>query len=137
ERQGDSVWDRISNHVTNTLRIKNPPHYVVVQFKPAVKTVTEPGKAPPAPAPDPKAQVISAVLIRNIGQRRVPAALLTISSGLILGVWGELLPGGDRGVAEPGSVWGPATPGGGRQGASTAPSPRCPCSPCCSRRSAS
>jgi len=112
ERQGDSVWDRISNHVTNTLRIKNPPHYVVVQFQPAVKTVVKPGEAPPPPAPDPKAQVISAVLIRNIGQRRVPAALLTTGSGLIFGVLCAMLHRRDRRVAEHRSVSVPATTGG-------------------------
>jgi hypothetical protein len=112
ERQGDSVWDRITNRVTNTLRIKNPPHYTVVQFQPAVKTVSEPGKAPPPPAPDPKAQVISAVLIRNIGQRRVPAALLTIGSGLIFGVLCAMLHRRDRRVAENRSVSVPATTGG-------------------------
>ena len=30
ERDSDSVIDRITNRVTNTLRITNPPHYAIV-----------------------------------------------------------------------------------------------------------
>jgi hypothetical protein len=112
QRQGDSIWDRISNRFTNTLRIKNPPHYVVVQFQPAKQVETVAGQPPPPPAPDPDSQVISAVLIRDIGQRRVPAALITLGSGLMFGVLCAMLHARDRRVAEHRSAPVPATTGG-------------------------
>jgi hypothetical protein len=67
EREGDGIWDRITNRVTNTLRLKNPPHYAVVQLQPALPQEAVAGEAPPPPAPDPDAQVLSAVLVRDIG----------------------------------------------------------------------
>lgn len=100
ERKGDTIWDRVSNRITNTLRVKNPPHYAVVQLVPAKKEVTVAGQPPPPPAPDPNAQVISAVLVRDIGQRRVPAATITLGSGLIFGVLCAMLHQRDRRAAE-------------------------------------
>lgn len=111
-RAGDSAWDRISNRITNTLRVKNPPHYVVVQFRPAKQVETVAGQAPPPPEPDPNAQVISAVLIRDIGQRRLPAALITLGSGLMFAVLCAMLHQRDRRVAEHRSAPVPATTGG-------------------------
>ena len=111
-RAGDSVWDRISNRLTNTLRVKNPPHYAVVQLQPAKKVETVAGQPPPPPAPDPEAQVVSAVLIRDIGQRRVPAALITLGSGLMFTVLCAMLHQRDRRVAEHRSAPVPATTGG-------------------------
>ena len=112
EREGDGVWDRISNRVSNTLRIKNPPHYAVVQFQPAIAQETVAGQPPPVPEADPEAQVISAVLVRDIGQRRLPAALLTVGSGLIFGLLCAMLHVRDRRVVEHRSAPVPATTGG-------------------------
>ena len=112
ERQSDGVWDRITNRVTNTLRITNPTHYAVVQFKPAKPQVAVAGQPPPVPAPDPDAQVISAVLVRDIGQRRLPAALITTGSAIMLGLLCYMLHVRDRRVAEHRSAPAPATTGG-------------------------
>src|SRR5262245_2743167 len=112
KRQGDTIWDRVSNRVTNTLRIKNPPHYAIVQFQPAVKQATVAGQAPPPPTADPDAQVISVVLVRDIGQRRVPAAIMFLSFTTIFTVLCWMLHLRDRGVAEHRSAQVPATTGG-------------------------
>jgi hypothetical protein len=112
ERQSDGVWDRITNRVTNTLRLKNPTHYAVVQFVPAKPQVAVAGQPPPVPAPDPDAQVISAVLVRDIGQRRLPAALITTGSAIMLGLLCYMLHVRDRRVAEHRSAPVPATTGG-------------------------
>jgi hypothetical protein len=111
QRASDSMWDRITNRVTNTFRT-NPPHYAVVQFQPAVAQETVPGQPPPTPEADEDAQVVSAVLVRDIGQRRVPAALLTVGSGLIFGTLCAMLHVRDRRVAEHRSAPVPATTGG-------------------------
>lgn len=87
ERESDSVTDRITNRITNTLRLTHPPHYAIVEMKPAIDQGEPPaGEAPPPPEADEGAQTISVVLERDIGQRRVPAALITIGSGMILGL---------------------------------------------------
>jgi hypothetical protein len=112
QRESDGVWDRITNRVTNTLRITNPTHYAVVQFKPAKPQVAVAGQPPPVPAPDPDAQVISAVLVRDIGQRRLPAALITTGSAIMLGLLCYMLHVRDRRVAEHRSAPVPATTGG-------------------------
>ena len=112
ERQSDGVWDRVTNRVTNTLRLKNPTHYAVVQFVPAKPQVAVAGQPPPVPAPDPDAQVISAVLVRDIGQRRLPAALITTGSAIMLGLLCYMLHVRDRRVAEHRSAPVPATTGG-------------------------
>jgi hypothetical protein len=112
KRQGDTIWDRVSNRVTNTLRIKNPPHYAIVQLQPAIKQETVAGQPPPTPTADPDAQVISVVLVRDIGQRRVPAALMFISFSAIFTILCTMLHLRDRGVAEHRSAPVPATTGG-------------------------
>ena len=113
ERDGDGVVDRVTNRITNTLRVTNPPHYAIVQFQPTVDP-GEPvaGEAPPVPEADEGAQVISAVLVRDIGQRRLPAALITIGSGLIFGLLCAMLHLRDRRVTEHRSAPLPATTGG-------------------------
>jgi hypothetical protein len=112
QRENDGIWARITNRVTNTLRITNPPHYAVVQFQPAKPQEAVAGEPPPVPVPDPDAQVISAVLVRDIGQRRLPAALLTMGSALIFGLLCAMLHVRDRRVAEHRSASVPATTGG-------------------------
>jgi hypothetical protein len=70
------------------------------------------GQPPPAPQADPNAQVISVVLVRDIGQRRVPAALMFISFSTIFTILCTMLHLRDRGVAEHRSAPVPATTGG-------------------------
>jgi hypothetical protein len=65
------------------------PHYVVVEVAPLVPTRTEAGRAPPAPTIDETRQRQYVYMIRDLGARRQPAAVLTLGSGLIFlaGCW--------------------------------------------------
>jgi hypothetical protein len=65
------------------------PHYVVVEVAPLVQVRTEPGRAPPAPQVDDTRQRQYVYMIRDLGARRQPAAVLTVGSGLIFlaGCW--------------------------------------------------
>jgi hypothetical protein len=113
ERESDSVVDRVENRVSNTLRLTHPPHYAVVQMQPAVDPGEPvPGEPPPTPEPDEDAQTISAVLVRDIGERRLPATLIFTGSGLIFGLLCVMLHQRDRRVAEHRSAPVPATTGG-------------------------
>src|SRR5215204_7745246 len=108
-RQGDGVWDRVTNKVTNTLRITSPPPYAVVQLQPTIAQEAEPGEPPPTPEADPSANVISVVLERDLGERRLPAALVTLGSATIFGLLCVMLHQRDRRVAEHRSAPLPAT----------------------------
>jgi hypothetical protein len=113
ERDSDSVIDRITNRMSNTLRITNPPHYAIVELKPAVDPGEPvPGEPAPVPEADEEAQTISAVLVRDIGQRRLPAALITTGSGMIFGLLCVMLHKRDRRVIEHRSAPAPAPAGG-------------------------
>jgi hypothetical protein len=65
------------------------PHYVVVEVAPLVPTRTEAGRAPPPPTIDDTRQRQYVYMIRDLGARRQPAAVLTLGAGLIFltGCW--------------------------------------------------
>jgi hypothetical protein len=113
ERKSDGVWDRVANKITNTLRITSPPHYAIVQVQPAIDPgELAPGEASPTPEADPDAEVISIVMVRDLGQRRLTPALITIGSGLMFGLLCAMLHARDRVVAEHRSAPLPAPTGG-------------------------
>jgi hypothetical protein len=111
--ESGAVVDRVTNRIANTLRITHPPHYAVVQFQPAVDPgEPAPGEAPPTPEADEDAQVVSAVLVRDLGERRLPAALIVAGSGMMLGLLCAMMHQRDRRVVEHRSAPVPATTGG-------------------------
>lgn len=78
-------WDRISLWITNSLRIKNPTRYAVVQLRAVDEEalIVEEGQAPRFPTVDPDAPIVSVVMIRDLGNLRFPPAMITIGSLLI------------------------------------------------------
>jgi hypothetical protein len=112
EPESDGVVDRVTNRITNTLRITHPTHYAIVQFQPASVEEAEPGQPPNQPEIIEGSQTISAVLVRDIGQRRVVPAGVCIGSGLIFGLLCVMLHKRDRIVAEHRSAPLPAPTGG-------------------------
>jgi len=81
-----SRWDRVKTEVVSALTIKNPERYAVVQVQKVIEQEAEPGQAPPTPEADTDEPVISVVMLRDIGDRRFPAAMITIGSTLIFGL---------------------------------------------------
>jgi hypothetical protein len=59
------------------------PRYALVKVQPVVKQNTEPGKAPPKAEPDPNASPTFVLMVRDLGNRRRPAAMIAIGSGII------------------------------------------------------
>jgi hypothetical protein len=100
QRQSDGVFDRVANKVTNTLRITSPPHYAVVQLQPTIDQEAVPGEPPPTPEANESASVISVVLVRDLGERRLPAALVTVGAGSTFGLLCMMLHQRDRRVKE-------------------------------------
>jgi hypothetical protein len=65
------------------LAFRREPRYSLVQVQPLVKQATEPGKAPPRPVADDTQPPRFVLMVRDLGSERVPAALVTVFSGVI------------------------------------------------------
>jgi hypothetical protein len=78
----------------------HPPHYAVIQVQPVVDVEVPFGETPPAPEPDPDAQVFSVVMERDLGTRRLVPAVFTIVSAIFFGVTCNVLHRRDKAVAE-------------------------------------
>ena len=83
KRDDDSLVGRVQYAITDALRITHPTHYAVIQVQPAIDTQALPGEAPPPPTADPTQDVISVIMIRDLGEKRLPAAMTTIGSLII------------------------------------------------------
>lgn len=67
------------------------PHYSLVEVKPLVAQVTEPGKAPPRPIIDESAPSKFVLMERDLGTRRQPAFLIAFGSAIIFAVLCSML----------------------------------------------
>jgi len=78
----------------------HPTHRVVVRIQPVIARETIPGQPPPTPEADPEADVISVVMVRDLGSRRQPAFFLFFASGLVFAVCCSSLHRRDKLVAQ-------------------------------------
>lgn len=76
------------------------PHYAVAQVRPAMRVPTEPGRAPSTPTADTSAPLYTVLLERDLGYLRLPAAAITVGSGIVFGMTCVALHRRDRIVAE-------------------------------------
>ena len=76
-------WDRISLWVTNSARITHPTRYAVVQLQRVVDQPSIPGVAPPRPVIDQDEPIVSTIMVRDLGTKRLRPALVTIGSFII------------------------------------------------------
>jgi hypothetical protein len=81
-RTDNSVIGRAWYKVKSALTFKNPTHYAVIQFRKAIPQVTLPGAAPPVPVADQSQPVISVIMVRDIGAKRLPSIVLSILMGI-------------------------------------------------------
>ncbi len=108
DRESDSIVDRVTNRITNALTVLNPPHYVVIQVQTSEPTFVPEGNAPLSPTPDPDEPVVSVIMVRDQGTRRLPPGVLTVMFGVLFAVTCSQLHRRDR-LAEELST---AKPGG-------------------------
>lgn len=95
------IGGKSSGFVTDNLPGPHPVHYAVIQVQPVVPVVqlASPdedcpadsacyvlGETPPKAAADPDEPVYTVVLERDLGARRLPAALITVASGIIFAI---------------------------------------------------
>jgi hypothetical protein len=77
---------------------RHPPHYAIIQVQRAVEVEVEFGETPPTPEPDESQPVVSVILERDLGDKRLPPVLLTLSSLIIFGVTCNVLHRRDKAV---------------------------------------
>lgn len=76
------------------------PYYTVVEVAPYVQLRTEPGRAPAAPEVDNSRSTQYVYMLRDLGSRREPAAMITIGSTIVFLALAWMLHRRDRFVAE-------------------------------------
>ena len=99
-RSDDSLIGRAAHKVSTMIRFQHPTHYAVVQIQPVVPTESVPGEAPPPPELDQEAPVISVVMVRNLGDKRFPAAMTTLFSTLLFALFAWMLHRRDSRITE-------------------------------------
>lgn len=99
-----SAWNRIKT----TLQLKNPPLYAAITVQKNVPQSVAPGEAPPPPVVDEDAAIVTVVMERNLGNRRLIPALFTIFTGLIFAVAAWMLHSRDRLAMQTRAEWDPA-----------------------------
>jgi hypothetical protein len=100
QRSDDSLWGRFTHKASTIINFRHPTHYALVQVQPVVEVEAVPGQAPPAPELDEEAPVISVVLVRDLGDRRLPAAMTTVLSGVLFALFAWALHRRDGRIAE-------------------------------------
>ena len=78
----------------------HPPHHAIIQVQGVEEVEVEFGQAPPPAEVDTSAPVHSVVMVRDLGSRRLPAALLTIATLIIFAVCCSALHRRDKLVTE-------------------------------------
>lgn len=97
-RTDASEVGRVFHKIKTALTFKNPPAYAVVQLQKALVLVAKPGQAPPVPTADPKAEVISVVLERDLGALRLPSVGFTVVCATMFGICASALHRRDKAV---------------------------------------
>jgi hypothetical protein len=95
-RDSDSVVDRVTTRVRNAFTVLNPPKHVVIQVQTSESTAVPEGNAPLSPTPDEEQPVVSVIMVRDLGTRRLPPAVLTLMFGSLFALTCGLLHGRDR-----------------------------------------
>mgnify|MGYP001826665599 FL=1 len=113
ERDSDGVFDRVWNEVRNTVVFWHPTNTIVVQVQGTLDKEPIPGQAPPFAEIDADAQTVSVVMVRDLGSRRMPAALITVGSLLIFLVLCWMLHARDVELRRRLAEWDPAAAAAG------------------------
>lgn len=109
---GDSnLFEKAWNRIVSTFQVKNPPLYAAVTVQKNEPIVVAPGEAPPPATPDDEAEVVTVVLQRNLGTKRLIPALFTIFSGVLFAVFAWMLHSRDKLAMQTRADWDPAQAG--------------------------
>ena len=98
--EDDSIFGRIRHKLSTALQIQHPPHYAVVQVRAVEAQETEVGEAPSVPVIDENEPVISVIMVRDLGDKRFPAAMVTIFCGALFALSAWTLHRRDKVIAQ-------------------------------------
>lgn len=104
----DSLLSKAWNRIKTTFQLKNPALYAAVTVQKNVPQSVAPGEAPPPPVVDEDAAIVTVVMERNLGNRRLIPALFTTFTGLIFAVVAWMLHSRDRLAMQTRAAWDPA-----------------------------
>jgi hypothetical protein len=94
----ERAWFKVKRVATWPLG--NPPKWAVVQVRQVVPQETVAGQPPPLPVADDSQPVISVIMERDLGSKRLPSVILTLVSGLTFAICCNTLHRRDKRVAE-------------------------------------
>ena len=94
----DRIWFKAKRILT--WPFGHPTHYAVVQLQQVVPQETAPGQAPPLPEADETKPVISVIMVRDLGAKRLPSVGVMLFSGTVFAVCCNSLHRRDKLVAE-------------------------------------
>jgi hypothetical protein len=89
---------RTSSWFDKNVPFKHPPHYAIVQVQKAKEVDVPFGETPPKAEADPNEPVVSVILERDLGDKRLPPFLLVMGSGIIFAVSCNVLHRRDKAV---------------------------------------
>lgn len=100
--EDDSSFGRAKFKVERVLTypLGHPTHRVVVRIQEVIPRETVAGQPPPTPEADPEADVISVVMVRDLGSRRQPAIFVFFFSAIVFAVCCNVLHHRDKLVAQ-------------------------------------
>ena len=100
QREEDGWFARAVHKVSTIVNFRHPTHYAVVQVRPVVPVDVAPGQAPPIPEVDEDAPVLSIIMVRDLGDKRFPAAVTAVVSGTMFALFCWMLHRRDAVIAQ-------------------------------------
>ena len=91
QRSDDSLLGRAAHKLSTIVNFRHPTHYAVVQVRAVEHVDVEPGTAPHIPEIDEDAPVLSIVMVRDLGDKRFPAAMTAVSAGVLFALFAWML----------------------------------------------
>lgn len=83
--------DRIVRKLRTITQVFSPAHYVAVQLQAVVPQATAPGQAPPRPIADESSPIITVIMERDLGNKRLYPFLTAVGSLLLFAVSATML----------------------------------------------
>jgi hypothetical protein len=103
-----SLIDKAWRRVVTVFQPKNPPLYAAITVQKNTTQLVAPGEAPPPPKVDESADVVTVVVMRNLGTRRLIPFLFTLFSGIVFFVLVWMLHNRDKRAMQVRGEWDPA-----------------------------
>jgi hypothetical protein len=97
--KGGERWPKVNDSI-DFVAFFHKPHYALVEIAPVLPQREEPGRAPARPVIDDEQPHQYVLMLRDLGNRRQPAAIITIGSTLIFALCCYLLHRRDKIVAQ-------------------------------------